>query len=120
MDVGSSSSSSSSSGEIFTYRPSSSDGEKHLKRMELSIKIFAVVSLILFGLTILFIGLAAADKMHPIASMATLGGTLALGVICKIIDCCQQATAKKHQIDFKAWQEAQRPPPKSKKKKEKK
>jgi hypothetical protein len=99
---------SSNSGSIQNrgFRPTThqqQEGVKKLKRLDTAIRATAITALGLFALTIVFLGVAQAGYIHPVAGLISFCAILPLLLIVKILDCCQDSIARKHRIDMESW-----------------
>ena len=87
---------------------------KKLDYLDCVIRIFTAISLALLVLTIVFLGLAQASYITPLAALYAFGGCLGAFVIAKMIDCCQDFIAKKNGYDLhEDYNRVRHPPPKS-------
>jgi hypothetical protein len=91
---------SSESIKLDTQRSNRGRAIKHLDRMHRAIRVFAVISIILLVVTIVLLGLAQAEYVHPLLALYTFSGCIVSFIVIKAIDCCQQAVATKHNLDL--------------------
>lgn len=92
-------------------------GVRHLRRIDIAIKIFATVAVVAFVATIVLLGLAQAEYVHPLPAFYVFSGSVASLLIVTAIDCCHREVAKKYKIDREAYYAVTQPPPKRKNKK---
>lgn len=78
-------------------------GIHKIQRIDLAIKVCGVVALILFALTIVFIGLAQAGYVHPVTPLGTFVGVIPALCLIKAIDCCRRNVAERHGINLEQY-----------------
>ncbi|MCC5832053.1 MAG: hypothetical protein JJU12_03305 [Chlamydiales bacterium] len=89
-----------SKAEGIQLTPNQSEGRKKIERLEMAIRITGIACLALFALTIVFLGLAQADYIHPVAALISFSAIIPLIAVIKALDTCQLSVAKKHKIDL--------------------
>ncbi|MCH9626029.1 MAG: hypothetical protein S4CHLAM123_12180 [Chlamydiales bacterium] len=100
------------------FPPSGIDNPTYqlLDRARTAAKIFTAISLALFALSIVFIGLAQASYIHPIACMYTFSGCIGSFLMNVVIHCYQKRVAKKGGVELDLYFAEREPLPERKKK----
>lgn len=95
-------------------------GVRHLRQLDIAIKVFATAAVVAFVGAIVLLGLAQAEYVHPLLALYVFSGSVASLLIVTLIDCCHRQVAKKFKIDREAYYAVTQPLPKRKNKKEEK
>lgn len=76
-----------------------------------AIQVFALVAVILAVVTVVLIGLAQSLYVTPMLCLYSLSGIIFCYFVIKCIDCCQNAYAKKYNLDLQEDYYAVKCPP---------
>jgi hypothetical protein len=86
----------------------------HLDRMDWTIRVCVVLSLVALVATVVLLGLSMAEYVNPVLPLYTFSGCIGPFIIAKIIDCYQHRLAKKNRIDLDDYYAVRQPIPKKK------
>ena len=78
-------------------------GIQKIQRMDLAIKVCGVVALVLFALTLVFIGLAQAGYVHPFTPLGVFIGIIPPLCIIKAVDSCRKPVAERHGMSLEGY-----------------